>query len=136
MPGARHTRGKSSTQAGSRAGNSDTSCWSLPARTLETVGTGYGELSLGKSAGQGAAPLLCVPAHDPARVDAASDGRRDPPTLEVPLLKGLRALAVDHPRVGRRVVVSLEPTSRQTEDGILVLGAEDFCARLSGGDLF
>ena len=46
MPGVLHTRGKSSTQAGSRAGNSDTSCWSLPARTLASVGTGYGELSL------------------------------------------------------------------------------------------
>ncbi len=51
-------------------------------------------------------------------------------------LKGLRSLAVDHPRVGQRIVVSLEPTSRQTEDGILVLGAGDFCARMSGGDLF
>ena len=51
-------------------------------------------------------------------------------------LKGLRSLAVDHPRVGQRIVVSLEPTSRQTEDGILVLGTGDFCARLSGGDLF
>src|SRR6187455_2404175 len=56
MPGVLHTRGKSSTQVGSRAGNSDTSCWSLPARTLASVGTGYGELILGKSAGQGAWP--------------------------------------------------------------------------------
>jgi hypothetical protein len=54
MPGVLHTRGKSSTQVGSRAGNSDTSCWSLPARTLASVGTGYGELILGKSLGQGA----------------------------------------------------------------------------------
>lgn len=36
-------------------------------------------------------------------------------------LKGLRALAVDHPRVRRRVVVCLEPRARRTADGIEIL---------------
>jgi predicted AAA+ superfamily ATPase len=36
-------------------------------------------------------------------------------------LKGLRELARDFPRVGRRIVVCLEKTRRLTEDGILIL---------------
>jgi predicted AAA+ superfamily ATPase len=51
-------------------------------------------------------------------------------------LKGLRALAEDHPRVRKRVVVCLERTSRVTEDGILVLPPVEFCERLAAGDLF
>ena len=44
-------------------------------------------------------------------------------------LKGLRTLAQEHPDVGRRVVVCLEPRARRTEDGIDILPATDF-ARL------
>jgi len=51
-------------------------------------------------------------------------------------LRGLRQLIQDHPKVGQRIVVSLEPKSRRTEDGILILGASEFCARLRAGDLF
>jgi len=51
-------------------------------------------------------------------------------------LRGLRALIEDHPRVRQRVVGSLEPRSRRTEDGILVLPAREFCARLSRGNFF
>jgi predicted AAA+ superfamily ATPase len=50
-------------------------------------------------------------------------------------LKGLRALAVDHPGVRRRVVVSLEPRARKTEDGIEILPARDFARRLWGGEI-
>lgn len=48
-------------------------------------------------------------------------------------LKGLRALAVDHPRVGSRAVVSLEPRRRVTDDGILVLPAEELRRMLASG---
>lgn len=51
-------------------------------------------------------------------------------------LRGLRELARDHPRVGRRVVVCLEPRARRTEDGIDVLPAASFAARLAAGDVF
>ena len=51
-------------------------------------------------------------------------------------LKGLRALAQDHPRIGQRMVVCLERKSRHTEDGILILPAAGFCERLKAGDLF
>lgn len=51
-------------------------------------------------------------------------------------LKGLRAVAEDHPRVKQRIVVSLERTSRRTEDGILIVPAVEFCGRLSTGDFF
>ena len=44
-------------------------------------------------------------------------------------LKGLRTLAREHPDVGRRVVVCLEPRARRTEDGIDILPAAAF-ARL------
>ena len=50
-------------------------------------------------------------------------------------LKGLRALADEHPGVGRRVVVCLEPRARRTDDGIDVLPAPDFARRLRRGDL-
>lgn len=51
-------------------------------------------------------------------------------------LKGLRELRQDHPRVKKRVVVSLEKKERRTEDGIIVLPAESFTRRLWGGELF
>lgn len=51
-------------------------------------------------------------------------------------LKGLRSLAQDHPRIKHRVVVCLEPTSRRTDDGILILPAADFAERLGAGKLF
>ena len=50
-------------------------------------------------------------------------------------LKGLRSLVRDHPDVGRRVVVCLEDRVRRTEDGIDILPAETFVARLWGGEL-
>lgn len=51
-------------------------------------------------------------------------------------LKGLRTVAEDHPRIKQRIVVSLERTSRRTEDGILIVPAVEFCGRLSAGDFF
>jgi predicted AAA+ superfamily ATPase len=51
-------------------------------------------------------------------------------------LKGLRQLKTDHPEVKKRVVVSLEPRARQTEDGISVLPYRAFTSRLWEGDLF
>jgi predicted AAA+ superfamily ATPase len=51
-------------------------------------------------------------------------------------LRGLRALVQDYPRVKQRIIVCLEPKSRRTEDGILVLSATDFCQRLKAGELF
>jgi predicted AAA+ superfamily ATPase len=50
-------------------------------------------------------------------------------------LKGLRALAQDHPRVGDRYVVSLEPRVRRTDDGIVILPVAEFCRRLAAGAL-
>ena len=50
--------------------------------------------------------------------------------------RGLRNLAQDHPRVGQRVVVCLESKPRRTEDGILILPAREFCARLGAGEFF
>lgn len=51
-------------------------------------------------------------------------------------LKGLRALAQDHSRVGERYVVCLEPRVRRTDDGIVILPVADFCARLTAGRIF
>src|SRR5437762_4903569 len=51
-------------------------------------------------------------------------------------MKGLRQLIQDHPKVKQRIVVCLERKSRRTEDGILILPAAEFCARLEAGDLF
>ena len=51
-------------------------------------------------------------------------------------LKGLRALNEDQPRLKQSIVVSLEPKSRRTEDGILILPVREFCDRLAAGDLF
>jgi len=51
-------------------------------------------------------------------------------------LRGLRELKVDHPRVEKRFVASLEPKARVTEDGITILPAADFVARLWQGAIF
>jgi len=45
-------------------------------------------------------------------------------------LKGLREIRVDHPEIGRRILVSLDPRPRRTEDGIDILPASDFLQRL------
>lgn len=49
--------------------------------------------------------------------------------------KGLRELAKDYPHVGRRIVVSLESTSRRTAEGIEILSVADFIAELWGDRL-
>lgn len=51
-------------------------------------------------------------------------------------LKGLREIAIEHPEVGRRIVVSCVPFSRRTEDGIEILSVSDFLDLLWGGELF
>ena len=51
-------------------------------------------------------------------------------------LRGLRSLVQDHPQVEQRVIVCLEPKSRRTEDGILILPAIEFCEHLAAGDFF
>lgn len=51
-------------------------------------------------------------------------------------LKGLRELGREHPGAGRRIVVSREPKSRITSDGISVLGVADFLDELWSGKLF
>ena len=48
-------------------------------------------------------------------------------------LRGLRSLAYDHPKVKHQIVVCLEPKSRRTEDGILIVPAREFCERLNAG---
>ena len=50
-------------------------------------------------------------------------------------LKGLRALQRDHPEVGRRIVVCLEPQPLRTDDGIDILPVDDFLDRLWSGSL-
>lgn len=51
-------------------------------------------------------------------------------------LKGLRQLAVDQPGVRRRVVASLEPSPRLTEDGIEILPWRVFLDRLWSGEFW
>jgi predicted AAA+ superfamily ATPase len=51
-------------------------------------------------------------------------------------LKGLRELAAEHPRLGRKIVVCRESKSRRTSDGIDILPAADFVATLWSGGLF
>jgi predicted AAA+ superfamily ATPase len=58
------------------------------------------------------------------------------PKVTADHLRALRELARDHPRVGRRVVVCLEPRPRRTDDGIDVFPAADFARRLAAGDFF
>lgn len=50
-------------------------------------------------------------------------------------LGGLRALATDHPSFRKRVVVSLDPRTRRTEDGIEILPHRVFAERLWADDL-
>ena len=50
-------------------------------------------------------------------------------------LRGLRSLAGEHPEVGRRTVVCLEPRARRTDDGIDILPAPVFVRRLWQEDL-
>jgi predicted AAA+ superfamily ATPase len=45
-------------------------------------------------------------------------------------LKGLRKLIEDQPRIRRRIVVSLEPKRRKTEDGIEILPFKEFAAEV------
>jgi predicted AAA+ superfamily ATPase len=51
-------------------------------------------------------------------------------------LKGLRELARDHRGIKQRVIVCLDHMSRRTDDGIWILPAKEFTARLGSGDLF
>jgi predicted AAA+ superfamily ATPase len=51
-------------------------------------------------------------------------------------LKGLRELAKEHPEIKRRVVVSMEPECRKTQDGIELLSVQGFLERLWGSGLF
>ena len=50
-------------------------------------------------------------------------------------LRGLRSLAQEHPQVGQRLMVCLEPRPRRTEDGIDILPAQTFVDRLWAGEL-
>ena len=50
-------------------------------------------------------------------------------------LKGLRSIVSDHAEVRHRVLVCLEPWPRRTEDGIDILSADEFVARLWRGEL-
>jgi predicted AAA+ superfamily ATPase len=45
-------------------------------------------------------------------------------------LRGLREIAREHPRVKRRIAVSLDPRARRTKDGIEILPAQTFAERL------
>lgn len=51
-------------------------------------------------------------------------------------LKGLRNLKVDHPGVGRRIIVCNEKRLRTTDDGIEIIPALTFAAMLWDGDIF
>lgn len=51
-------------------------------------------------------------------------------------LKGLRSLSVDHPEVQKRLLVCCEAKTRLTEDGILILPAQQFVEKLWQGELF
>jgi len=51
-------------------------------------------------------------------------------------LKGLRSLIVDHPNVGRRIIICNETKLRITEDNIEIVPAEVFAAMLWDGELF
>ncbi len=50
--------------------------------------------------------------------------------------RGLRELVVDHPETRRRVIVSLDPHDRTTDDGIEMLHYATFLERLWEGDFF
>lgn len=50
-------------------------------------------------------------------------------------LRGLRALREDHPKVKRRILVSLEKQSRRTEDGIEIMSYKEFVKLLWSNEL-
>jgi uncharacterized protein len=50
-------------------------------------------------------------------------------------LRGLREVIKDHPKVKRRIVVSLEPRPRRTEDGIEVMPYSTFVKKLWANEL-
>lgn len=50
-------------------------------------------------------------------------------------LHGLRELKKDYPRIKRRIVVSLTPRARRTDDGIDILPVSSFLAQLWEGEL-
>ncbi|MCC5838977.1 MAG: DUF4143 domain-containing protein [Opitutales bacterium] len=58
------------------------------------------------------------------------------PRIRADHLKGLRELAKEHSRIKRRMVVSLEPTTRKTEDGITIFSPDEFLRALWAGELF
>jgi len=51
------------------------------------------------------------------------------------LLKDLRSLVEDHPRVGGRIVVCREPRARKTDEGIEILPVASFVNRLWAREL-
>jgi len=51
-------------------------------------------------------------------------------------LKGLRELKKDHPKVGRRILVCLEPKPRRTDDGIEIFPPQSFLDQLWSGTFF
>jgi predicted AAA+ superfamily ATPase len=57
------------------------------------------------------------------------------PSVSSHHLAGLRALKEDHPEVGARYLVSLEPRRRRTSDGIEILSPESFVEQLWQGRL-
>ncbi|MCX6123381.1 MAG: DUF4143 domain-containing protein [Proteobacteria bacterium] len=50
-------------------------------------------------------------------------------------LKGLRAILEDHPNIRQRILVCCETISRKTEDGILIIGHDEFLERLWSGEI-
>lgn len=51
-------------------------------------------------------------------------------------LRNLEELKLEHPNVKRRLLVSLSPQARLTENGIEIVGAKEFAEMLWGGKLF
>ena len=58
------------------------------------------------------------------------------PNITNDQMKGLRQLRIDHDDVGRRIVVSLDPRPRRTEDGIEILPVATFVRELWEGSIF
>lgn len=50
-------------------------------------------------------------------------------------LKGLRAIIEDHPNIRQRILVCCEKIPRKTDDGILIIGHDEFIERLWAGDI-
>ena len=67
-------------------------------------------------------------------VDVAIEAKASP-RINRSHLRGLRTLKDEHPAVRRRMVVSLEPRARRTDDSIDVLPAATFASRLWAGEL-